>query len=70
MRQQNINFRSVVISDAVRKPCGARLSCKREFFLFARLREDAPLNVPDTTTFYGGGAAGYTDYPTLDAALA
>jgi len=35
-----------------------------------RLREDAPLHVPDTTTFYGGGAAGYTDYPTLDAALA
>ena len=35
-----------------------------------RLREDVPLNVPDTTTFYGGGAAGYTDYPTLDAALA
>ena len=35
-----------------------------------RLREDAPLNSPDTTTFYGGGAAGYTDFPTLDAALA
>ena len=32
-----------------------------------RLREDAPLNAPDTATFYGGGAAGYTDYPTLDA---
>jgi N-ethylmaleimide reductase len=31
-----------------------------------RLREGAPLNAPDTTTFYGGGAAGYTDYPTLD----
>ncbi len=33
-----------------------------------RLREGAPLNTPDTTTFYGGGAAGYTDYPPLDAA--
>ena len=32
-----------------------------------RLREDAPLNAPDVATFYGGGAAGYTDYPTLDA---
>ena len=32
-----------------------------------RLREDAPLNAPDTSTFYGGGAAVYTDYPTLDA---
>jgi N-ethylmaleimide reductase len=33
-----------------------------------RLRARAPLNVPDTATFYGGGATGYTDYPTLDAA--
>ena len=30
-----------------------------------RLREDAPLNTPDRATFYGGGAKGYTDYPTL-----
>jgi hypothetical protein len=30
-----------------------------------RLREHAPLNAPDTTTFYTAGAAGYTDYPTL-----
>jgi len=35
-----------------------------------RLREGAPLNEPDRTTFYGGGAAGYTDYPVLDAAAA
>ncbi len=33
--------------------------------LVRRLREDAPLNAPDTRTFYGGGAKGYTDYPTL-----
>lgn len=33
--------------------------------LVRRLREDAPLNVPDKATFYGGGAKGYTDYPTL-----
>jgi N-ethylmaleimide reductase len=33
-----------------------------------RLREDAPLNKPDNATFYGGGAAGYTDYPTLATA--
>ena len=31
-----------------------------------RLRENAPLNVPDQKTFYGGGAEGYTDYPALD----
>ena len=34
--------------------------------LVRRLRENAPLNALDTSTFYGGGARGYTDYPTLD----
>ncbi|GAB3009289.1 hypothetical protein GCM10023080_089390 [Streptomyces pseudoechinosporeus] len=32
--------------------------------LVERLRSDAPLNTPDPMTFYGGGAVGYTDYPT------
>jgi N-ethylmaleimide reductase len=31
-----------------------------------RLHENAPLNKPDQSTFYGGDAHGYTDYPTLD----
>ncbi len=31
-----------------------------------RLHEDASLNQPNQKTFYGGGAEGYTDYPTLD----
>jgi N-ethylmaleimide reductase len=30
-----------------------------------RFRQGAPLNAPDETTFYGGGAKGYVDYPTL-----
>ena len=30
-----------------------------------RLRSGAPFNEPDPATFYGGGAAGYTDYPRL-----
>jgi N-ethylmaleimide reductase len=30
-----------------------------------RLRENAPLNEADRSTFYGGGAKGYTDYPAL-----
>jgi hypothetical protein len=30
----------------------------------------APLNAFDKVTFYGGGAKGYTDYPTLGAAQA
>jgi N-ethylmaleimide reductase len=33
--------------------------------LVRRLRENAPLNTPDRATFYGGGAEGYIDYPTL-----
>ena len=35
--------------------------------LVQRLREDAPLNPADRTTFYGGGEKGYTDYPALTA---
>ncbi len=34
--------------------------------LVERLKRHAPLNVPDRATFFGGGAAGYTDYPTLE----
>lgn len=30
-----------------------------------RFRLGAPLNVPDPSTFYGGGEKGYTDYPSL-----
>lgn len=30
-----------------------------------RFRAGAALNEPDPTTFYGGGASGYTDYPRL-----
>ncbi|WP_029246562.1 alkene reductase [Schlesneria paludicola] len=33
--------------------------------LVDRFRLDAPLNIPDGQTFYGGGDHGYTDYPTL-----
>jgi N-ethylmaleimide reductase len=32
-----------------------------------RLREGADLNQPDRSTFYGGAAKGYTDYPALAA---
>lgn len=30
-----------------------------------RLAQQAPLNAPDPSTFYGDGAKGYTDYPVL-----
>jgi len=36
--------------------------------LVERMRRGAPLNVPDPASFYGGGAAGYTDYAVLDSA--
>jgi N-ethylmaleimide reductase len=33
--------------------------------LVARLRQNGPYNEGNRATYYGGGAAGYTDYPTL-----
>ena len=38
--------------------------------LVRRLRDDAPLAALDKDTLYGGGAAGYTDYPPLELAPA
>ncbi|NLG58986.1 MAG: alkene reductase, partial [Gammaproteobacteria bacterium] len=37
--------------------------------LVERLRNGWPLADADPATFYGGGAAGYTDYPTWEEAL-
>lgn len=34
--------------------------------LVARFATDAPLNTPDPSTFYGGQAHGYIDYPSLE----
>ena len=36
--------------------------------LVRRLKLGAPLNAPDPSTFYGGGAEGYTDYPVMEQA--
>jgi len=36
----------------------------------ARLKQNAPLTQADRATFYGGDAKGYTDYPSLEAAMA
>jgi len=38
--------------------------------LVRRLREDKPVAAFDKKTLYGGGAKGYTDYPTLDECAA
>ena len=35
--------------------------------LAQRFAKNAPLNAPDSSTFYSAGAAGYTDYPALAA---
>ena len=37
--------------------------------LVRRLRDDAPLAALNRDTLYGGGAAGYTDYPALEPAV-
>ncbi len=37
--------------------------------LVERLRSGAELNIPDRTTFFGGNAEGYTDYPFLAASV-
>jgi len=36
----------------------------------ARLQQGRPLNPPDKATFFGGGAQGFTDYPTAASAEA
>lgn len=33
--------------------------------LVVRLKTGSRLNAPDPATFYGGGEAGYLDYPTV-----
>jgi 2,4-dienoyl-CoA reductase-like NADH-dependent reductase (Old Yellow Enzyme family) len=38
--------------------------------LVGRFAANAPLNTPDTSTFYAPGALGYTDYPALQRAVA
>ncbi len=38
--------------------------------LVERFRTGAALNTPDQTSFYGGDAKGYTDYPTLETVAA
>lgn len=60
-RAQGIELLSAGEADAV--------SWGRQFIanpdLPTRFLADAPLNEPHPETFYGGGAAGYTDYPFL-----
>ena len=58
--------------DARRRDLADLIAFGRPFIanpdLVQRLRLGAELNVPDRATFFGGGAAGYTDYPCLSPA--
>jgi N-ethylmaleimide reductase len=66
----NNGYQRQMALDAVAAGAADLVSFGRPFIgnpdLVRRLRENAPLNALDTSTFYGGGAKGYTDYPTLD----
>jgi N-ethylmaleimide reductase len=66
----NNGYRRETAMKAVASGAADLVSFGRPFIsnpdLVRRLRDDAPLNALDTGTLYGGGAKGYTDYPTLD----
>ena len=47
--------------------CSAGLMTFYRHGLVERLRNDWPLAEGDSATFYGGGAAGYVDYPAYRA---
>ncbi len=49
------------------RPVRLRPRIHKQPDLVERLRTGAPLGQPDFATPYGGGAAGYTDYPTIAA---
>jgi len=70
----NTGFMSVTDLEEVQEIVGGDLAdlvaVGRQFIanpdLVTRWKTGAELNEPDGTTFYGGGAEGYTDYPTLE----
>jgi N-ethylmaleimide reductase len=68
----NNGYERQMALDAVASGAADLVSFGRPFIgnpdLVRRLRESAPLNALDKSTLYGGGARGYTDYPTLDEA--
>ena len=67
----NNGYDAAMASEAVASGAADLVAFGKPFIanpdLGRRIREGAPWNKPDSKTFYGGGAAGYTDYPTLDA---
>jgi len=65
----NNGYNLALALEARRRDAADLISFGRLFIanpdLVERLRIGAPLNAPDRETFFGGGAAGYTDYPFL-----
>ncbi|APZ54417.1 alkene reductase [Salipiger abyssi] len=66
----NNGYDRAMAIEAVRDGAADLVAFGRPFIgnpdLVDRLFRDAPLNEPDRDTFYGGGAKGYVDYPTLE----
>ena len=70
----NNGYGRAMAQDAVSAGAADLVAFGRPFIsnpdLGRRLRDDAPWNALNPALLYGGGAAGYTDYPTLDVATA
>ena len=70
----NNGYDLTLAQDALRAGRADAIAFGRPFIanpdLVERLRTGAPLAKPDQTTFYGGDAHGYTDYPALTAKAA
>ena len=65
-------FNAETAEQAIRTGRADAIAFGRQFIanpdLPLRLKLKAPLNPYDRSTFYGGGAVGYVDYPLLDSA--
>jgi 2,4-dienoyl-CoA reductase-like NADH-dependent reductase (Old Yellow Enzyme family) len=65
----NGGYDSTTAADAIRNGAADAISFGQPFIanpdLPARIRELAPWNTPDPSTYYSSGPGGYTDYPVL-----
>ena len=70
----NNSYNRAMATDAVASGAADLVAFGRPFIanpdLVRRLREDLPLAALNRDTLYGGAAAGYTDYPALEEAIA
>lgn len=70
----NNGYDGSLAADAVASGAADLVAFGRPFIanpdLVERLSQNSDLNELDPATLYGGGAAGYTDYPALDATIA